>query len=87
MNAETKHTNVMKPEAPRTDFPKILEDMNAGVFEQQINRAMSDVAANVATYGKKGEVVLKFRLKRIGNSNQVVIDHSIKSVIPLEIVD
>lgn len=84
MNTETKHTNVMKPEAPRTDFPKILEDMNAGVFEQQINRAMSDVAANVATYGKKGEVVLKFRLKRIGNSNQVVIDHSIKSVIPLE---
>jgi hypothetical protein len=85
MNTEvTKHTNVIKNEPPRTNFQQIVEDMNAGVFVEQINRALSDVAANVATYGKKGEVVLKFRFKRIGNSNQVVIDHGIKSVIPLE---
>lgn len=84
MNAETKHTNVMKPEAPRTDFTKILGDFNANVFEQQINRAMSDVAANVTTYGKNGEVVLKFKFKRIGNSSQVVIEHGIKSVIPTD---
>ena len=86
MNTETNtgHTNVTKREAPRTDFPKLIEDMNAGVFEQQINHAFSDVAANVATFGKKGKVVLTFDVKRIGNSNQVVIDHGIKSVIPLE---
>lgn len=80
----TVPTNTVRRDPPRTDIQKILPDMNAGVFEQQINRALSDVAANVATYGKKGEVTLKFKFKRIGNSNQVVIDHGIKSVIPLE---
>jgi hypothetical protein len=42
----------------RTDISKILPEMSAGVFEAQINRALSDVAANVVTHGKKGDVLL-----------------------------
>lgn len=68
----------------KTEISKILPEMNAGVYEGQINRALSDVAASVATFGKKGEVILKFKLSRIGNSNQVVLAHSIKSTIPQE---
>lgn len=68
----------------RTDISKILPEMSAGVFEAQINRALSDVAANVVTHGKKGEVVLKFKMARIGNSHQLVLTHGIKSVVPQE---
>lgn len=67
---------------PTTDFGRVLGDLNAGVFEQQVNRALTDIAANVCTHNKKGELVLRFRLQQIGNSHQVVVKHDIKSVIP-----
>ncbi len=65
MNETTTPTNTIRRDPPRTDVLRILPDMNAGVFEQQVNRALSDVAANVATYGKKGEVVLRLRMKQV----------------------
>lgn len=37
----TVPTNTVRRDPPRTDIQKILPDMNAGVFEQQINRALS----------------------------------------------
>ncbi|NID15009.1 hypothetical protein HBF32_05945 [Luteibacter yeojuensis] len=60
----------------------MLADLHAGVFEQQVNAAISDVAANVCTHGKKGEVVLKFTMKQIGDSNQVAMTHSMKFLVP-----
>ena len=72
MNENLKHTSIVE----------LLPDLNAGVFEQQINRALSDCAANVCQYGKKGEVVLRFSMKQIGEGHQVAITHSLKSVIP-----
>jgi hypothetical protein len=66
----------------RTDVAALLPDLNAGVFEQQINTALSDVAMNVCTWDKKGEVIVKFAMKRIGEGNQVALTHSIKSVRP-----
>lgn len=67
----------------RTDLPSLLADLNAGVFEQQLNTAISDIAANVCTHGKKGELIVKFSFKRIGDSNQVAMTHAIKSVVPM----
>lgn len=67
---------------PRTEFGSLLGELNAGVFEQQINRALSDVAANVCETGKKGEVTLTFKLSRIEDSNQVAMSHKIKSLVP-----
>lgn len=67
----------------RTDLSALLGDLNAGVFEQQLNTAISDVAANVVTHGKKGELTVKFCFKQIGQSNQVALTHSLKSVVPM----
>lgn len=75
-------TNTPNPTG-RTDFPALLGDLNAGVFEQQISSAISDIAANVCTHGKKGELTVKFTLKQIGDSSQVAMTHSLKSVVPM----
>lgn len=66
----------------KTNIAELLGDLNAGVFEQQINRALSDIAANVCTHGKKGELVVKFAMKQIGEGHQVALTHSLKSVVP-----
>lgn len=65
-----------------TNFADLVGEFNAGVFEQQVNRALSDVAANVCETGKKGEVTLSFKVQRIGDSNQVNVTHKIKSLVP-----
>lgn len=66
----------------KTDISALLGDLNAGVFEQQINQCLSDVAANVVTTGKAGELTIKLKFKQIGESHQVAMSHSLKSVIP-----
>lgn len=65
-----------------TDFSELIGELNAGVYEQQINRALTDIAANVVTHNKKGELTLKFTVKQIGESNQVQVTHSLKAVTP-----
>ena len=66
----------------RTNIAELLGHLNAGVFEEQINTALSDIAANVCTHGKKGELVLRFNIKQIGSSSQVAVTHALKSVVP-----
>lgn len=65
-----------------TDLPSLLGDLNAGVFQQQIERALSDVAAGVVTTGKVGEVTIKLKLSQIGDGAQVKCSHGLKAVIP-----
>lgn len=66
----------------KTNFAELLGDLNAGVFAEQINHALTDIAANVVTHGKKGELTIKLSVKQIGESNQVTVTHSLKSVTP-----
>ena len=61
----------------QTDFQTIVGDLNAGVFAQQVGRALSDVAAGVVDTGKKGKVTLTFDIKRIGEAAQVNISHRV----------
>lgn len=68
----------MKP----TDPGELLANLNAGVFAQQIGRALSDVAAGVVDHGKAGEVTIKLSLKQIGESHQVSIDHKLSYLVP-----
>lgn len=68
----------MKP----TDTPEFINSLNAGIFAQQVGRALSDVAAGVIDHGKQGQVVLTFKLKQIGQSNQVAITHTLDFVQP-----
>ncbi|MBX7271092.1 hypothetical protein [Stutzerimonas chloritidismutans] len=68
----------MKP----TDTAEFINSLNASVFAQQVGRALSDVAAGVVDHGKPGEVTLKFKLKQIGQSNQVTVSHTLDFVQP-----
>ena len=72
----------MTNETSKTDFSEVLSDLNGGVFIEQINRAVSDIAANVCTHGKPGELTIKLKLQQIGDSNQVTVTHGLKSVQP-----
>jgi hypothetical protein len=69
-------------EPQRTSVVDLLPDLNGGVFEQQLNAMLSDIAANVCTHGKKGELTIKFAMKQIGEGNQVALTHSLKAVTP-----
>jgi hypothetical protein len=60
-----------------TDTAEFIGSLYAGVFADQVGRALSDVAAGVVEYGKQGEVTIKLKLKQIAQSNQVQITHTL----------
>lgn len=68
----------MKP----TDVSEFFSSLNAGVFVQQVGRALSDVGAGVIEHGKKGRVVITLELSQIGESNQVKVSHKLDYVQP-----
>lgn len=72
----------MSTATSKTNIAELLGEMNAGVFEQHINHALSDIAAHVCETGKKGQMVLTFNVSQIGEANQVSIEHTIKSMVP-----
>ena len=65
-----------------TDTTEFINSLNAGVFADQVGRALSDVAAGVVEYGKKGKVVITLELSQIGESNQVKINHKLDFAQP-----
>lgn len=78
MTADTKPIN----SAPkRTRFAELLGELNAGVFEQKLDAALSDCALNTVIYGEKGKagkVTITIELARIGESHQVAMKHSLE---------
>lgn len=68
----------MKP----TDPGEFIANCNAGVFAQQIARALSDVAQGVVEHGKKGKVAITFELSQIGESHQVKVSHKLDFTSP-----
>lgn len=62
----------------------LLDDLDAGVFIQKVERAMRDTALAVVSTGKKGQVAIIFDLKQIGSSNQVEIEHAVKFKRPTD---
>ncbi|WP_198021989.1 hypothetical protein [Algiphilus aromaticivorans] len=65
-----------------TNIAELIGELNAGIYEQQINSALSDIAAHVCETGKEGQLTLTFKVKQIADSSQVSIEHSLKSVVP-----
>ena len=65
-----------------TDSNEFLNSLNAGVFAQQLGRALSDVGAGVVDHGKKGKVTITLELSRIGESNQVKVNHKLDYTVP-----
>lgn len=65
-----------------TDTSKFIQDLNAGVFADQLGRALSDVAAGCIDHGKEGQVIITLKLKQIAQTNQVNITHKLDYVQP-----
>lgn len=65
-----------------TDTSEFIASLNGGVFAQQVGRALSDVAAGVVEFDKAGAVTVTFKLKQIGQSNQVAVTHTLDFVEP-----
>lgn len=65
-----------------TEFSALLEDLDAGVFNQKVSTALADVALGTVETGKDGKVTITLEIKRIGESNQVQVSHQVKSVRP-----
>lgn len=61
-----------------TDVSEFLTDLDAGVFERRIGLALSHTAAAAMDHGGSGEVVVKFKLKRIDGTHQIKCEHSMK---------
>jgi len=68
----------MKP----TDTTEFFNNLNAGVFVEQIGTALSAVAAGVVDHGKKGKVIISLELAPIGESAQINITHKLDYVQP-----
>ncbi len=65
-----------------TDTAEFINSLNAGVFAQQVGKALSDVALGVVEFGKQGQVTLTFKLKQIAQSQQVAVTHTLDYVQP-----
>lgn len=66
----------MNERSTSTNLAEVLEDINGGVFLQQFEAALSAVALGTVTYGDKGKAGkanVSFSMKRIGESNQLML--------------
>ena len=68
----------------KSRFADMLGDLNCGVFEQQLDKAISDVALGVVTNSKPGKVTIELELKQIGEGQQVNVTHRLKYVKPTQ---
>lgn len=59
-----------------TNVEQFIADLDGGVLQEKLSRILSDVAAHVMDFEKKGEVSLKFDISKIGSS-QVNVQHRI----------
>lgn len=65
-----------------TNITDFLAELDGGVFEQKLSRAVSEVAIGVVNEGKPGKVTITLDMKPIGNGHQVTIDHKLSFVRP-----
>jgi len=63
----------MKP----TDLPLFISELGAGVLEEKMAHVVSEVAGSVVHEDKSGEVVLKLKMKRVGSTDQVKVEHTL----------
>ena len=64
-------------ESSSTSIASLMGDLDGGVFEQKIGRALSDVAAGIISTGKKGHVTIRFDMEQISESSQVAVSHKL----------
>ena len=67
-----------------TDHNQFIDDINGGVFAQQLGLAISKVASAVVDNEKKGEINIKLKLSKGVGKNSLTIEHKLTSIAPLE---
>lgn len=67
-----------------TDLEQLFQELDGGAFGQRVGLALSDTALGVVSTGKVGEVTIKFKVKPIGQSTQVQIDHVVSYSQPTD---
>jgi hypothetical protein len=71
-----------RPDSAATDVGEFLTDLDAGLFEVILSKALSEVAAATIDHGKVGEVTVKFKFERIQGTHQVRLQHDVKFMKP-----
>lgn len=66
-----------------TDHTQFIDDIDGGVFAQQLGYAISEVASAVVDNDKAGEITIKLKLTKGVGANSVTIDHKLTSIAPL----
>lgn len=71
-------------EKQELNIEEFFTDLDGGVFEKKVQRALSETALACCVHGKKGEVTLKFSITPLGsgNSSMVEITHRVEQVKP-----
>ncbi len=61
-----------------TNVSEFIGELNQGKVEQQVSHMLSEVAAAVMENDGKGKIVITLDLKKISNSSQVNVSHTLK---------
>jgi hypothetical protein len=72
------------PATPATDILQVLADMYGGVFVNQLSFAFSEVSLNTVATGDEGSVTITLKTKRIGETNQINVTHTLVAKVPTE---
>ncbi|MEQ9131134.1 MAG: hypothetical protein RJQ08_13495 [Salinisphaeraceae bacterium] len=62
------------------DFCELMQELDAGVFNGKVSRAIADVAMATiykAKAGQKGKVTITLTMERIKDSSQITLDHQV----------
>lgn len=66
----------------QTQLIKLLPDLNAGIFQAQLEEAIREVVTGVVATEKQGGFNLSFKLKPIKGSAQLRMEHTLKYTRP-----
>lgn len=66
-----------KSQAAATDVSEFMTDLDGGQFERMLSVALSQSAAAAVDKQRTAEVTIKLKLKPIGGSHMVHIDHAL----------
>lgn len=64
---------------------KTLPELDAGVFEEKLNRSIRDIALATVTNDdsrKRGEVTIKLKMERVKETHQISLTHRIETSRP-----
>lgn len=69
-------------QAPAFSAAELMGELEGGLFDRKLSIAFKTVAGAVCDIGRGGVVTVKFAFKRIGESRQVMVTHTIEHTRP-----